>query len=161
MATLKVRDIMTKRVMTVSPDTTVKDAAALLAENDISGVPVLDGAKLIGIFSESDILRSINMTKKNIHMVYPSVSPLGVAFQEEVSQREILEAYGEAGRIPVRDVMTKDVYTVDPEMSINDAIYRMMDHRINRLPVLDKGVLVGIVTRGDIIKGLAKQRSTT
>jgi len=122
---------------------------------------VLDGTKVVGIFSESDILRSIKMTRKDLRMVYPSVSPLGVAFQEEVTQREILEAYSEVGRTPVKEVMTKQVVTVDPEMSVNDAILRMMDNRINRLPVLDKGVLVGIVTRGDIIKGLAKDRTTT
>lgn len=158
---LKVKEIMTKNVLTVGPDTKVRDAAALLAEKDISGVPVMDGKRLVGIFSESDILRSIKMTKKDLRLVYPSVSPLGVAFQEEVTQREILEAYAEAGTMPVKDVMSKDVYAVDPEMTVNDAIMRMMDHKINRLPVLDKGVLVGIVTRGDIIKGLAKDRPTT
>jgi CBS domain-containing protein len=156
---LQVKDIMTKQVLTVRPDTTVKEAAAMLAERAISGVPVLDGTRVVGIFSESDILRSIKMTRKDLRMVYPSVSPLGVAFQEDVTQREILEAYAEAGRMPVKDVMTKQVVTVEPEMSVNDAVLRMMDHRINRLPVLDKGVLVGIVTRGDIIKGLAKDRA--
>ena len=158
---LKVKDIMTRQVLTVGPNTPVKDAAALLAEKAISGLPVVDGDKMVGIFSESDILRSIKMTRKDLHLVYPSVSPLVVAFQEEVTQREILEAYQEAGRMPVKEVMTKQVVTVDPEMAVNDAIRKMMDHRINRLPVLDKGVLVGIVTRGDIIKGLAASRTTT
>ncbi len=157
---LKIKDIMTRNVMTVTPDTTVKEAAALLADKDISGVPVLENGKLVGIFSESDILRSLKMTKKDIHMVYPSVSPLGIAFQEEVTQREILEAYGEAGKMPVKEVMTKQVVTVDPEMTINDAILKMRDRKINRLPVLDKGVLVGIVTRGDIIKGLARDQNS-
>ncbi len=157
METLKVKDIMTKKVLTVTPDTLVKDAAALLSQNDISGVPVVDNGKLVGVFSESDILRSIKTIKKDIKMVYPSISPLGIAFQEEVSQREILEAYGEAGRIRVGDVMTKEVVTVGPEMTVNDAIVQMRNRRINRLPVVDKGALVGIVTRGDIIRGLANQ----
>lgn len=151
---------MSRRVLTVTSDTTVKDAAALLAEKDISGVPVLEDHKLVGIFSESDILHSIKTTKKDVHMVYPSISPFGIAFQEDVSQREILEAYGEAGKMPVKTVMTKEVITVDPETPVNEAVVMMMDHRINRLPVLEKGVLVGIVTRGDIIKGLAKSRTT-
>lgn len=157
---LKIKDIMTTKVMTVTPDTTVKEAAALLADKDISGVPVLENGRLVGIFSESDILRSLKMTQKDIHMVYPSVSPLGIAFQEEVTQREILEAYGEAGKMPVKEVMTKQVVTVDPEMTINDAILKMRDRKINRLPVLDKGVLVGIVTRGDIIKGLGRDQNS-
>lgn len=154
---LKVKDIMTKDVVTVTPDTTVRDAATLLAQKGISGVPVVDGAKLVGIFSESDILRSLSTVKKDIRMVYPSISPLGIAFQEEVSQREMIEAYAEAGRKTVGDVMTKSIVTVDPEATVNDAIRRMTDHSINRLPVLDKGVLVGIVTRGDIIRGLAQE----
>ncbi len=157
---LKVRDIMSRKVVTVGPDTKVKDAAALLAEKDISGLPVLDGGRLVGIFSESDILHSIKTTKKDVHMVYPSISPFGIAFQEDVSQRELLEAYTEAGQMPVKDVMTKEVVTVDPEMPVNEAVVKMMDNRINRLPVLEKGALVGIVTRGDIIKGLAKSGST-
>ena len=156
---LRVKDIMTKEVLTVTPETTVRDAATLLAKKGISGVPVVEGPKLVGIFSESDILRSLSTVKKDIRMVYPSISPLGIAFQEEVTQREILEAYGEAGRRPVGDVMTKSVITVDPEATVNDAILLMRDRSINRLPVLDKGVLVGIVTRGDIIKGLAQDRS--
>ena len=157
---LKVKDIMTRQVLTVSPETTVKEAAVLLAEKAISGVPVLKGDKIVGIFSESDVLRSIKMTRKDLRLVYPSVSPLGVAFQEEVTQREILEAYSEAGKMPVGEVMTKDVVTVDPEMTVKDAVLKMMDRSINRLPVLDKGLLVGIVTRGDIIRGLAKERPT-
>jgi len=153
---LKVKDVMTTQVVTVSPGATVRDAAALLAKKGISGAPVLDGGRVVGIFSESDILRSIKTTKKDLHLVYPSVSPLGIAFQEEVTQREIIEAYGEVGTKPVRDVMTTAVVTVDPEMSLNDAVVKMIERQINRLPVVDKGVLVGIVTRGDVLKGLAK-----
>jgi CBS domain-containing protein len=153
---LRVKDIMTRDVVTVTPGTTVRDAANLLAQKGISGVPVVDGARLVGVFSESDILRSLSTVKKDIRMVYPSISPLGIAFQEEVSQREMIEAYGEAGKKTVGDVMTKSIVTVDPEATVNDAIIRMTDNKINRLPVLDKGVLVGIVTRGDIIKGLAQ-----
>ncbi len=157
---LKVKDIMTKDVVTVSPSASVREAAAILAEKDISGMPVVENGKVVGIFSESDILRSIKTMKKDIRMVYPSISPLGIAFQEEVTQREILDAYGEAGKAPVGDVMTKDVVSVTPDMTVNDAILRMRDRRINRLPVIEKGVLVGIVSRGDIIKGLAKDQNS-
>ena len=157
---LKVKDVMSRPVISIGPETLVKDAAATLAERNISGVPVLgtDG-KVVGIFSEADILRSIKTQKKDIRLVYPSISSLGIAFQEEVTQREILGAYEEIGNTAVNEIMSKAVVTVEPEMPLNDAIVRMVQKGINRLPVVEKGVLVGIVTRGDVIRGLARDAS--
>jgi CBS domain-containing protein len=131
----------------------------LLAEKDISGVPVIDSGKVVGIFSEADILKSIKTTKKNMRLVFPSVSSLGIAFQEEVSQREILEAYSEIGHRPVKEVMSKEVVTVGPETPLNEAIVLMVQKEISRLPVVDKHELVGIVSRGDVIRGLAMEHS--
>lgn len=152
---LKVREVMTKTVTTVTPDTLVKDAAAILALRNISGVPVVDGGKIVGIFSEADVLKSIKTTKKDLRLIYPSISSLGIAFQEEVTQREIIEAYEEIGRKPVKEVMSTRVVTVAPDITINEVIIQMVQKSINRLPVVDKNVLVGIVTRGDVIRGLA------
>lgn len=156
---LKVREVMTKTVTTVTPDTLVKDAAAILALRNISGVPVVDGGKIVGIFSEADVLKSIKTTKKDLRLVYPSISSLGIAFQEEVTQREIIEAYEEIGRKPVKDVMSTRVVTVAPDITINEVIIQMVQKSINRLPVVDKNVLVGIITRGDVIRGLAIERA--
>jgi CBS domain-containing protein len=153
---LKVREVMTKDVVTVTPDTLVKDAASLLAEKDISGMPVIEGDRVVGIFSEADVLRSLKTTKKDLRLIFPSVSSLGIAFQEDVTQREILDAYEEIGNRTVRDVMSKNVMTVEPDMPLNQAIVKMVQGEINRLPVVEKNVLVGIVTRGDVIRGLAK-----
>lgn len=156
---MKVREVMTKTVTTVTPDTLVKDAAAILALRNISGVPVVDGGKIVGIFSEADVLKSIKTTKKDLRLVYPSISSLGIAFQEEVTQREIIEAYEEIGRKPVKDVMSTRVVTVAPDITINEVIIQMVQKSINRLPVVDKNVLVGIITRGDVIRGLAIERA--
>jgi len=156
---LKVGDVMSKPVVTVTPETLVREAALLLAEKDISGVPVLDSGHVVGIFSEADILRSIKTTKKELRLIYPSVSSLGIAFQEDVTQREILEAYNEIGRRPVKEVMSKEVVTVESDTHLNEAIVKMVRTGISRLPVVDKRELVGIVTRGDLIRGLAKEHS--
>lgn len=153
---LRVREVMSKDVATVTPDTLVKDAATLLATRDVSGMPVVDNGRVVGIFSEADVLRSLKTTKKDMRLIFPSVSSLGIAFQEEVSQREILEAYEEIGNMPVREVMTKDVVTVEPDIPLNEAIVKMVQRGIHRLPVVEKSTLVGIVTRGDVIRGLAK-----
>jgi len=156
---LKVRQVMTASVVTISPDTLVKDASALLAEKNISGVPVVEGARLVGIFSEADVLRSIKTTKKDMRLVYPSISSIGIAFQEEVTQREIIGAYEEIGHMPVKEIMSKTVETVGPDMELNEAIVKMVEKSINRLPVVEKNLLVGIVTRGDVIRGLAREEA--
>ncbi len=156
---LKVRDVMTSPVVSVSPDTTVKDASALLAQKNVSGLPVVDGDRVVGIFSEADVLRSMKMMKKDLRLVYPSISTLGIAFQEEVTQREIIEAYNEIGKMPVKEVMSRQVETVGPDAAINDAIASMVRRQISRLPVVEKDKLIGIITRGDVIRGLAKEKS--
>ena len=156
---LKVKEVMTKTVTTVTPDTLVKDAAAILALRNISGVPVVDGGKIVGIFSEADVLKSIKTTKKDMRLIYPSISSLGIAFQEEVTQREIIEAYEEIGRKPVKEIMSTRVVTVASDIPINEVIIQMVQKSINRLPVVDNNVLVGIVTRGDVIRGLAVEHA--
>jgi CBS domain-containing protein len=154
---VKIRDIMTSPVITIGPDATVKDATALLAEKNVSGAPVVDDGKIVGIFSEADVLRSLKTTKKDMRLIFPSISSIGIAFQEQVTQREILEAYEEIGHMRVRDVMSKEVKTVESGITVNEAIVKMVSNGINRLPVVEDGALVGIVTRGDVIKGLAKE----
>ena len=156
---LKVREVMTKTVTTVTPDTLVKDAAAILALRNISGVPVVDGGKIVGIFSEADVLKSLKTTKKDMRLIYPSISSLGIAFQEEVTQREIIEAYEEIGRKPVKDIMSTRVVTGASDIPLNEVIIQMVQKSINRLPVVDNNVLVGIVTRGDVIRGLAVEHA--
>jgi len=154
---LRVKEIMSKPVITVGPDTLVKDASAILAQNNISGLPVMEDGKIVGIFSEVDVLRSIKTQKKDLRLVYPSISSLGIAFQEEVTQREIIEAYEEIGRMSVREVMSTHVEVVGPEITVSEAVMRMVQRGINRLPVVDKNVVIGIVTRADVIRGLAKE----
>ena len=152
----KVEEVMTGPVVTVGPDMPVREAAALLAEKDVSGAPVIDHGKIVGIFSEADILRSLKTTKKNLRMVFPSISSIGIAFQEEVVQRELLEAYEEIGGKPVSEVMSKEVHSIAVDTTLKEAVMAMVMNDVNRLPVVKEGELVGIVTRGDIIKGLAK-----
>ena len=156
---LKVKDVMTSPVVSISPDMSVKEASVILAQRNISGLPVVEKEQVVGIFSEADVLRSLKTMKKDLRLVYPSISSLGIAFQEEVTQREIIEAYNEIGKMPVREVMSANVVTVSPDVAINEAIMSMVRRGINRLPVVEKSKLVGIITRGDVIRGLAKEGS--
>ncbi|UCE91428.1 MAG: CBS domain-containing protein [Methanobacteriota archaeon] len=155
----KVEEIMTSPVVTVTPDMPVREAASLLSEKDVSGAPVVDQGKIVGVFSEADVLRSLKTTKKSLRLVFPSISSIGIAFQEEVVQRELLEAYEEVGGRPVREVMSTEVHTVDTDITLKEAVMTMVLNDVNRLPVMRGGELVGIVTRGDVIKGLAQDRN--
>lgn len=157
---VKVREVMSHPVTTINPETLVKDAAVLLSERNVSGVPVMQDEVIVGVFSESDVLRSIKTTKKDLRLVFPSISSLGIAFQEEVTQREILEAYEEVGNSPVKDVMSREVFSISPDITLNEAIMLMVEKRIKRLPVVEDRKLVGIITRGDIIRGLACEHAT-
>ncbi len=153
---MKVKEIMSTPVVTVAPDTLVRDASTLLAARNISGAPVVEGERIVGMFSEADVLRSLKTTKIDMRLIYPSISSLGIAFQEEVTQREIIDAYNEVGLKPVREVMTRDVDTVGPEMTLNETIGKMVQKGRITVPVVEEGKIVGIVTRGDIIRGLVR-----
>ncbi len=155
----KIKEVMTSPVTTVTPEMLVKDAAAVLAQRDVSGAPVVEAGKIVGVFSEVDLLKSLKTTKKNIRLVFPSISSIGIAFQEELVQRELLEAYEEIGEKPVSEVMSKNVLAVEEGITLKDAVVIMVQNDVNRLPVTRNGELVGIVTRGDIIKGLASERN--
>ena len=155
----KARDVMTSPVTTVTPDMLVKDAAAVLARKDVSGAPVVENGKIVGVFSEVDVLKSLKTTKKNLRLVFPSISSIGIAFQEELVQRELLEAYEEIGEKPVSEVMSKQVFTVQEDITLKDAVVVMVQNDVNRLPVMRGAELVGIITRGDVIKGLANDKN--
>jgi len=154
---MKIKDVMTIEVVTLSPDDTVLDASLRLSDRKISGAPVVDSdGKVVGVFSEADVLRKLKITSKTLRMIYPSLCSVCVSFQEEETEREAIEAYKEVAALKVRDIMTAPAETVGPEMEVRDAIKKMVSKRINRLPVVDAlGKSIGIITRGDILRGIA------
>ncbi|MDD4498655.1 MAG: CBS domain-containing protein, partial [Methanosarcinaceae archaeon] len=79
-----------------------------------------------------------------------------VPIRELLSWEDTKKVLSDVGAKTVREIMKTDVYTVSPEASVEDASELMVRHRINRLPVVEEERVVGIVTRGDIIQGLAK-----
>lgn len=154
---MKVIDAMNPNVVTVTPDTTIRECVKLLREKKISGVPVVDGEELIGMITENDILALLEIPE---HKGYWLPSPLEII---EVPIREIVEALElkdsiaeDVGEWEVTRIMTKPVHTIDADVDIENATEHMIRHRINRLPVVDQaGKMIGIITRGDIIKGIA------
>jgi CBS domain-containing protein len=133
---MNIEDIMTENVIYCRPDDPVKHAARLLREHKISGIPVVKGDKVVGILTENDILKLLEVPERDNQLWLPS--PLEVI---EVPLRELIS--WEETRHALEDVGSKNVAS------------RMVKHKINRVPVVEDGKLVGIVTRQDIISGMA------
>ena len=156
MPTRKIQTIMTKEVITADPNNTLKEILTKLSEKSISGMPVVDDDnKILGIISEKDILKLLKTKSRTLSLVFPSSHALGMTFEESFDHRELKEALKEIQNLQINQIMNKDVITVKPSNTIAEAANIMVQHNINRLPVVKKDKLIGIITRGDIICGLA------
>jgi CBS domain-containing protein len=156
---MQVRDVMNEEPVAVQATAAVSDAVGLLKENEISGMPVLEGERLVGVVSESDLLKMLSAEREGGLWLPSPLEILEVPIRDLIRWERLQAAAEEAGTTRVSEVMTKKVFTVGPEDSIQRAASMMVRHRINRLPVLVEERLVGIVTRGDIIAGLGMEAS--
>jgi len=150
---MNVRDVMCEEVITCRIDDTIRTASSLLKEHNISGMPVMDGERLAGIVTESDLLKLLELPEHRQGLWLPS--PLEIIESELIGWEEAKKALTDVGDKPVHTIMTKHVHTISPDDSIEAASTSITSHRINRLPVTENDELIGIVTRGDIIRGLS------
>ena len=152
---MKVKDIMSSNVIVCSPQDTISSTAQLLKKENISGVPVVDEGKIVGIVSEGDLLKLLNIPEHGGLWLPSPFEVIEIPIRELISWEDTKNMLSDIGSKPVSDIMEKDVFTVGPESSVEDASRSMTRHKINRLPVVDNGELAGVITRGDIIRGLA------
>lgn len=146
-----IADIMSRDPITVRPDTPLSQAIQILAERKISGLPVVDEAgKMVGVISETDLMwREAEVTPPAYIMLLDSVIYLENPGRYE---RELHKALGQT----VGEVMTKNVTTIQATDPVQKAAQILLHKDIRRLPVVDtEGHLLGIVTRGDIIRVMA------
>lgn len=156
-----ISEIMVKNVLTLSGDETIKDVVEKFAKKKISGAPVLNSdGQLIGILSEKDILNALEVKCKRLQMIYPSLSMVSVSFVECFDDKEVAEAFTEIANTRVSALMKKDIITLDDAETMSRAVDLMNTKSINRIPVVSRGKLVGIITRKDIIKGLAQSTNS-
>lgn len=144
---MRAHQIMTKDIISVTPSTSIEDAARIMLQTRISGLPVLDdGGKLVGIVSESDFLRrsEIGTGRKRPAWLQFLIGP-GRAAADFVHER---------GR-KVEDVMTENPVTVDQETPLEDLVRLMEKKGIKRLPVMSGNQLTGIVTRSNLLQAVA------
>ncbi|PAV13896.1 histidine kinase [Methanosarcina spelaei] len=153
---MKVKDVMNQNVVFCKPDDTVREAARVLKENNVSGAPILEGEELVGIISEADLLKLLILPERGELWLPSPFEVIEVPIRELLGWEETKKMLSDVGSIKIEEIMTKDVHTISSEASIEEASEHMIRHRINRLPVTADNRVVGIITRGDIIEGLAK-----
>ncbi|HOS82416.1 MAG TPA: CBS domain-containing protein [Methanolinea sp.] len=152
-----VRDVMTKNPVTVSAGATIREAAALLRERNIGGLPVMDGDRLVGMITESDILRLLETGRISDDLWLPSpLEVIEVPIREFINWEKTRHALTAIGEKEVRTVMSHPVVTIGEDADIEEAASLMLSKKIARLPVMRGNTLVGIVARSDIIRGIAR-----
>jgi CBS domain-containing protein len=154
---LKVEEVMTKSPFTLRSDQTLREAAVKLADMNVSGAPVVnENGEILGVLSEVDILEALKTHYKALRMLMPPEITFGISFVEVVKERDAVRAFQELKDVKVKDVMKKPI-TVSPDDKVENAIKLMVEHRISRVPVIENKRVVGIVTRGDVLKGFFRQ----
>jgi CBS domain-containing protein len=146
---LKARDIMTKNVVTVTPDTEITQAAKLLLENHFNGLPVVDeSGKLIGIICQDDlIVQQKRLPLPSLFTFFDGLIPL-------TSYRSLEKEVEKIVATTVSQAMTTDPITTDPDASLEDIATLMVNNNIHTLPVLDCDRLVGVIGKEDVLRTL-------
>jgi CBS domain-containing protein len=146
---LKVKDIMTKEIISVSPETEIASAAKILLEKRINGMPVIDAfGRLVGIICQSDLVAQ----QKGIPI--PSVFTLLESYIPLTSLKRLDKEMEKIAALTVKAAMTPDPVTVGLETDIEEVAKLMVDKKYHTLPVVEGGKVVGIVGKEDVLKTL-------
>jgi CBS domain-containing protein len=148
---MKAADIMVKDVVTAGPEASVKELAAIMLERRISGMPVVDGGgRLLGIVSEGDLIRRPEIDTDRVKLGW-----LRLLLSDEARARDFVKSHGRKAR----EVMTQPAISVAADAPLAEVVRLMERHRIKRLPVVDKGKLVGLVTRTDLLRAVVARQA--
>lgn len=139
---MKVRELMTKNVVSVRPDTPLREAAALLVKHRVSGLPVVNGTGVVGVLSEADIVAKTSGGSEHGGLLSWLFDP------EPREQKVNARSAGEA--------MSAPPITIAPTRPVHEAARKMISEGVNRLPVVEDGKLVGILTRADIVRAFTR-----
>jgi len=138
---------MTSPVITITPQTPVKDIAAMMVTHHISGLPVVTAeGELVGIVTEADLLHKETGAAGQDSRFFGGLPAFGRA----------AEAARKAGGLVARDIMTSPVVTVEEDTPLHEVAAVMVRRKINRLPVMRANRLVGIVSRADVVRALVR-----
>jgi CBS-domain-containing membrane protein len=145
---MKACDIMTSPVITVTPETNIAAAARLMLQHRISGLPAVNGkGVVVGIVTEGDLLRRAETGTAPHHARWLELL---------LGPGRLADEYTHAHARKVAEVMTGDVISVTSQIDVADVVQLMNKRRIKRLPVIDDGRLIGIVSRANLVRALVK-----
>jgi CBS-domain-containing membrane protein len=146
-AMIKAKDIMTRDIITVNPAMEIAQAAELLLEKRINGVPVVnDSGMLVGILCQSDLIAQ----QKNIPI--PSLFTLLDGYISLTLSKRLDREVAKIAAAKVAEAMTPNPVTVEPETDIEKVAALMVEKNYHTLPVIDEGRLVGIVGKEDVLR---------
>lgn len=148
---LTARDIMTKEVVTVTPQTGVRELAALLLARNISGAPVVDEAgKVLGVVTESDLV----FLNKKVHL--PTAVAILDAFVFLESPGKMEQELKKMAGTKVGDICSQRLISVKPDTELEELATLMAEQQVHTLPVLEGEQLVGVIGKADIIRTIAQ-----
>ncbi len=146
---LTAKDIMTRQVITVTPELSVQELATLLLTHKIGGAPVVDAAgKLLGVVTESDLIDQ----GKNVHI--PTVVSILDAFLVLERPNRMDQEFKKMVGRTVGDICAKEMVTVTEETPVSDIATIMSERRMHTLPVVAAGELVGVIGKTDLIRSI-------
>ncbi|MBT3982315.1 MAG: CBS domain-containing protein [Bacteriovoracaceae bacterium] len=147
---MKAEDFMTKNVISCNENSTVKQAAEIMLEHGVGGLPIVnDAGDLVGILTESDFVG------KKVDIPHALVS-MKQLFGETFFHGSVDDIFAKAKDYKLHDVMTKNPITVAPDASLTEVSTQMLERKINRLPVEKDGKLIGFITRKDLLRAFIK-----
>jgi len=148
----KVKDFMNSEVLYFKPEDSIFEVAKVFSEKNISGAPVVENDKVVGVISECDIVKFMSSKLGKKRTALPSLSLLIFSFIKD--NVELKSEVDKISKIKIKDFMSRKVVSINSEANLLEAASLMEKYDINRLPVVDEGKLVGIVSRADLIKAL-------
>lgn len=140
---MKVGDVMARKVITVSPNNAVRQAAKVMLEHGVSGLPVVDDdGEVVGIITEGDLLRRSEL----------GLAAVAEPGHQSLSNDDRARLYAKSHAWRVGDVMVEELVTLTEDLPLGRAAALMHEHRVKRLPVLRDGKLVGVISRADLLR---------
>lgn len=139
-----VKEVMSRSPRTVTPETGLVEVVSLMCLFRYSGLPVMDGEKMIGFIAEKDVL----------HRLFPTLEEMMTEGLGSVALDDMMNRYKDVVNLKVKDLMVDKVITVSPEDHVLRAATTMVRHKFRRIPVADNGKLVGMLSLGDIHKAI-------
>ncbi len=153
----KVKDYMKKKVVFFEPEDSIFKVAKTFSKHNISGAPVVDVDRVVGVISESDVIKFLEVKMPRRSGVAEEPHVLAILMADFVKQGvEFLAEMRKVAKSKVKDFMSKEVVSISPDATLLEAAEIMDRNKVNRLPVMQKDKLVGIIAKADLIRALVE-----